>query len=140
MLPIAYFCFMETKQIRYDIYLNHLTLNVHSQTPITGISTKTKGKYKRQRDDALTKLNQEQTALLIYCLQKARIILKDEYLSNKEAGQAFAMLTGYSADTLRQSLGKADLSRIITKKNVKALHDTLTNLTILIGNDMKPEK
>ena len=66
---------METKQIRYEIYLKHLTLNVHSQAPITGVSTKTKVKYKRQRDDALTKLNQEQTALLIYCLQKTRIIL-----------------------------------------------------------------
>jgi hypothetical protein len=107
---------------------------------VESISVKTRGKYKREYDDKLTKLNQEQTALLIHCLQKGRIIFKDEYLSNKEAGQAFAMLTGYSPDTLRQNLGKADLSRIVTKKNVRALHDALTNLTIQIGNEMKPEK
>ena len=111
-----------------------------SLNSVEAISIKTKGRYKRQYDDKLTKLNQEQTALLIYCLQKGRIILKDEYLNNKEAGQAFSMLTGYSADTLRQNLGSTDLNQIVSKKNVKAVHDALTNLTILIGNDIRPEK
>jgi hypothetical protein len=113
---------------------------VNTSNGSEAISIKTKGRYKRQQDDKLTKLNQEQTALLIYCLQKGRIILKDEYLNNKEAGQAFGILTGYSPDSLRQNLGKTDLPRIVTKRNIKAVHDALTNLTILIGNDIKPEK
>jgi hypothetical protein len=103
-------------------------------------AVKTKGKHKRELGDRLTKLNQEQTALLIYALQKGRIILKDEDLNNKEAGQAFSILTGFSADTLRQNLGKTELKRIITKKNMDAVHAALTNLTILIDKEIKPDK
>jgi hypothetical protein len=101
---------------------------------------KTKGKHKRELGDRLTKLNQEQTALLIYCLQKGKLILKDEDLNNKEAGQAFSILTGFSADTLRQNLGKTELKRITTKKNIDAVHAVLTSLTILIDKEIKPDK
>ena len=59
-------------------------------------TTKIKGKIKRERDDKVTLLNQEQTGLLIYCLRKTKVILNDEFLNNKQAGQAFSILTGYS--------------------------------------------
>ncbi len=102
--------------------------------------TKIKGKVKRERDDNVTKLNQEQTALLIYCLQAGKIILKDENLNNKEAGQAFALLTGYSADSLRQNLSKAELERISTKKNFDAISNVLTSLQLLISREIKNKK
>src|SRR6218665_2582087 len=44
----------------------------------TGAKTKTKGIPKREAGDNLTKLNQEQTALLLKYLQKGSLILKDE--------------------------------------------------------------
>jgi hypothetical protein len=106
----------------------------------TGKDTKIKGKVKRERDDNVTKLNQEQTALLIYCLQAGKIILKDENLNNKEAGQAFALLTGYSADSLRQNLNKAELERISTKKNFDAISNILTSLQLLISREIKNKK
>lgn len=103
------------------------------------IETTTKSKVKRTRDDNITKLNQEQTALLIYCLQKTKVILTDEYLNNKEAGQAFSLLTGYSADTIRQNLNKSELGRIATSKNVEAVTKTLSELKQLIDKEIKPE-
>ncbi|MBI4930509.1 MAG: hypothetical protein HY841_07090 [Bacteroidetes bacterium] len=101
---------------------------------------KTKGKIKRERDDKATRLNQEQTALLIYCLRKTQVILKDEYLNNKETGQAFSILTGYSADTIRQNLNKSELARIATQKNITALLQTLTDIQKLIDKEIMPEE
>ncbi len=101
---------------------------------------KIKGKIKREREDNVTKLNQEQTALLIHFLQAGKIILKDEYLNNKEAGQAFSILTGYSADSLRQNLSKMELQRISTKKNVDIIANILTHLQLLIDKAGKDKK
>lgn len=105
-----------------------------------GLQGKTKGKTKRERDDNVTKLNQEQTALLIYYLQSAKIILRDEYLNNKEAGQAFSILTGYSADSLRQNLNKSELQRISSKKNIDAVANALTTIQLLIDRELKSKK
>lgn len=103
-------------------------------------SIKTKGKSKREAEDSVTALNQEQTALLIHFLQQTKIILKDEALNNKEAGQAFSVLTGYSADTLRQTIGKPEIERIATKKNLTQLHNVLTRMGILIDNKLRGKK
>ena len=100
---------------------------------------KTKGKPKRDRDDKLTCLNQEQTALLIYCLRETKIILKDELLNNKEAGQAFSALTGYSADTIRQNLNKSEVARLATSKNIDAVTKAINDLNKFIENQIKPE-
>lgn len=109
--------------------------------PLSGTETiKAKWKVKRDRDDGLTKLNQEQTALLIYLLQEGKIILKDEFLNNKDAGQAFAILTGFSGDSLRQNLGKAEIQRISTKKNMTVVANTLTNIQLLIDRKLKDIK
>jgi len=99
-----------------------------------------KGKIKRGREDNITKLNQEQTALLIYFLQAGRLILRDEYLNNKEAGQAFSVLTGFSADSIRQNLSDGELKRISTKKNLDLLANSLTSLQLLIDKERKEKK
>ncbi len=103
-------------------------------------SAKTKNKKKRSRDDNVTKLNQEQTALLIHFMQVGKIILKDEDLNNKDAGQAFSVLTGYSADSLRQNLNKTELARISTKKNYDLVANAFTHLQLLIAKELKEKK
>ncbi|MBA3665091.1 MAG: hypothetical protein H0W61_12895 [Bacteroidetes bacterium] len=103
-------------------------------------AAKTKGKVKRERDDSVTKLNQEQTALLIHFLQAGKIILKDENLNNKDAGHAFSILTGYSADSLRQNLSKTELQRISTPKNISIIANAFTNLQLLINKEIKDKK
>lgn len=60
----------------------------------------------RQGDDKLTSLNREQTVLLIYYLQAAKVFLRDEYLTDTDAGREFELLTGYSSNTIRQGLTK----------------------------------
>lgn len=100
---------------------------------------KTKGKIKRERDDKITQLNMEQTALLIYCLRHNKIILKDEYLNDKEAGYAFSILTGYSSETIRQNLNKKEITRLSTKKNVEILLRSLKDVQRYIENQIKPE-
>lgn len=100
---------------------------------------KTKGKVKREREDKITTLNQEQTALLIYGLRNVKIILRDEYLNNKEAGQAFSILTGYSGETIRQNLNKSEQARIATKKNIGIVTKSLKDLLKFIENEMEPE-
>lgn len=99
--------------------------------------TKTKGKHKREAKDELTDLTQEQTALFIDYLQRAKIILKGTNLSNKEAGQVFSILTGYSSDTLRQNLSKAELGRIANTRNRTGLYNLLTRLIALVKKDLE---
>lgn len=101
---------------------------------------RSKGKIKREREDNLTRLNQEQTTLLVHFLQAGKIILRDEYLNNKEAGQAFSVLTGYSADSIRQNLSETELKRISNKKNLDSLSNALTSLQLLIDKERKEKK
>ena len=111
------------------------------ETTLSGThNAKIKGKIKRSRDDSVTKLNQEQTALLIHYLRAGKIILKDEYLKPKEAGQAFSILTGYSADSLRQNLSEAEIKRISIKKNIDAVANALTSIQLLIPKEIKDKK
>lgn len=103
---------------------------------ITDTQTNTKKtKIKREANDKLTCLNQEQTVLLMYYLQQERVLLKDEYLSDKEAGIAFEALTGYSQNTLRQNLSKFHLYQ--NKPNLKEIDNLLTRLKIAIDKDLK---
>ena len=104
------------------------------------IEPKIKGKIKRERDDKVTLLNQEQTALLIYCLRKTKVILIDEFLNNKEAGVAFSILTGYSADTIRQNLSKTELHKTATAKNVEMVEKALKEVLKYIEKQVKPEE
>lgn len=90
----------------------------------------------RESRDKLTSLSQEQTVLLMYYLQKERVLLKDEYLTDSEAGQAFEILTGYSQDTLRQNLGKFYL--IQNHTNLRALNDLLSRLKASLERDLAP--
>ena len=100
---------------------------------------KTKVRIKRERDDKVTLLNQEQTALLIYCLRKTRVILIDEFLNNKEAGHAFSILTGYSADTIRQNLTKTEVAKTATAKNVEVVEKALKEVLKYMDKEIKPE-
>lgn len=82
---------------------------------------KLKGRPNRTGDDKLTALNQEQTVLLIHLLQRSKIFFQGDFLTNKQAGQAFHILTGYSADTIRQKLANTELNAINNKKNLTDL-------------------
>jgi len=120
--------------------INEWIAEQEKETTLYGTAdTKTKGKPKRERDDKITCLNQEQTALLIYCLRETKIILKDEFLNNKEAGRAFSMLTGYSADTIRQNLNKSEVARLATIKNIDTVTKALNDLLKFIEDKVKPE-
>lgn len=121
--------------------INEWIADKEKEASLSGIpEMKIKGKIKRDREDSVTKLNQEQTALLIHFLQAGKIILKDEYLNNKEAGHAFSILTGYSADSLRQNLSRMELERISTKKNIDMIANIFTHLQLLIDKAGKDKK
>ncbi len=94
-----------------------------------------KAKIKRNANDRLTSLTQEQTALLLHYLQQERVFLKDEYLKNKEAGIAFEILTGYSQNTLRQNL--SGVKEYQNKINLKEIDNLLTRLKIAIDKALK---
>lgn len=94
-----------------------------------------KGKVKREAQDKLTCLSQEQTVLLMYYLQQERVLLKDEYLTDMDAGKAFEILTGYSQHTLRQNLSKFNLYQ--SKINLKEIDHLLTRLKIAIDKALK---
>jgi hypothetical protein len=126
-----------SETVKEWIKLNEVDSN---QKDLSGAETKIKGKIKRTRDDNVTKLNQEQTTLLIHYLKAGKIILKGEYLNDKEAGQAFSILTGYSADSLRQSLSEAEIKRISIKKNIDAVANALMSIQLLIPKEIKDKK
>lgn len=77
--------------------------------------------------------------MLIYCLRETKVIFADEYLNNKEAGQAFSILTGYSVDTIRQNLNKTELAKAATVKNVEVVEKALKELLRFIDHEIKTE-
>lgn len=99
-----------------------------------------KGRMQRVAGDNLTRLSQEQTALFVELLRFGRIILSDEHLNAKQAGIAFHILTGYSADSLRMKLSKQELLKLKTKDNLNEIHAALTRLTVQIENDIRELK
>ena len=80
----------------------------------------------RKQHDNLTCLNQEQTALVMYYLQHENVFLKSHYLDDTTMGIAFEILTGYSFNTLRQTVGKFGKSK--TPENVKEISKLLARL------------
>lgn len=90
---------------------------------------------KRKSHDKFTCLSQEQTVLLMYYLQEERVLLKDEYLSDLDAGIAFETLTGYSQNTLRQNLSHYHLYK--NRTNLKVIENLLNRLKVAVGNDLK---
>ncbi len=101
---------------------------------------KVKGRPQRTSEDKLTALNQEQTVLLIRLLQESKGILQGDFLSNKLSGQAFHILTGFSADTIRQKLSTTELEPIRNRKNLTEVDNFLAKLRIQIGKELKDKK
>lgn len=112
-----------------------LKLQEHSS-----VKAKTKGKPKRQAGDKTTVLSQEQTTVLIHFLKEAKIIHRGEYLTNKEAGEAFSILTGYSADTIRQTLGSQEIEKICTKENLIEVENSLKQAINFIQRKKQDKK
>ncbi|MCX6182999.1 MAG: hypothetical protein NT150_13855 [Bacteroidetes bacterium] len=94
-----------------------------------------KGRLTRQASDKLTILSQEQTVLLMFYLQQEKVFLKDEYLTDMDAGKAFEILTGYSQHTLRQKLSKYYLYQ--NRENLKEIDHLLTRLKIAVDKTLK---
>ena len=91
-----------------------------------------KSKTKRKPKDDKTSLSEEQTVLLMYYLQREKVILKD--LEDSYMGQAFEILTGYSQHSLRQDLSKYNTCQ--TKINLKALNSLLAKLKTAIDETL----
>lgn len=123
------------KMLQYEHYT--FTEEEEKPEPDTLGDLNTKGRIQRTPGDNLTKLSQEQTALLVDYLKRGSIVLKGDYLNDKTAGLALALLTGFSPESLRQKISPAKRKEVLTKKNLEALHDILTNITILIKRDLK---
>ena len=98
-------------------------------------SGKKHGRINRRAEDNITALNREQTILLIQYLKEAGVFLRDEYLTDADAGKAFELLTGYSQNTLRQDLGK--FYQFQNKENLKKLHQIFSQLTQQIDKQLK---
>jgi hypothetical protein len=109
----------------------------NTKDPLNGAASQPLKRFnvKREAQDKLTCLSQEQTVLLMYYLQQERVFLKDEYLKDMDAGKAFEILTGYSQHTLRQNLGKFYLFQ--NKQNLKEIDHILTRLKIAIDRALK---
>jgi len=61
-------------------------------------------------------------------MQQNGIILKGSYLTYTQAGKAFNILTGYSANTLRQQLGMKGEIETAKFEDYKELHQVIIQL------------
>ncbi len=91
-----------------------------------------KGRKQRESGDKLTCLSQNQTVLLIEFMQKAGIILDEDYLNYTQAGKALNLLTGYSPHTIRQQLGSKGYIEGVKHEDFKELYEAIQNLSKLI--------
>jgi hypothetical protein len=91
-----------------------------------------KGRRQREAGDQWTCLNQNQTVLLIEFMQKAGIILNGDLLNYTQAGKAFQILTGYSAQTIRQQLGIKGINEGVKFEDYTVLYEAVKRLTELI--------
>lgn len=101
----------------------------------SSLSGKKRGRINRRAEDNITSLNREQTILLIQYLKEVGVFLKDEYLTDLDAGKAFELLTGYSQNTLRQDLGK--FYQFQNKENLKKLHQIFSQVIHQIEAQLK---
>lgn len=124
----------------------YLTLEPEIREPDTEVKSEEgvlKGRFKgfRDRNDNITRLSLKHTAILIYCLQETKAILNKAYIDDKKIGMAFSILTGFSADTLRQNLNKLKLTEIAnSRKNVETVEKLLKDMIEFIKNNIKPER
>lgn len=103
---------------------------VENESGDSTLSGKKRGRINRRAEDNITSLNREQTILLIQYLKEASVFLRDEYLTDLDAGKAFELLTGDSQNTLRQDLGK--FYQFQSKENLKKLHQIFSQIIHLI--------
>lgn len=94
------------------------------------IVSRKKGVITRVQNDNVTRLSQEQTVLFITVLQQLGVFLKDEYLTDADAGKAFDILTGYSHNTIRQKLAR--YTEFATQQNLHALKLVITQVSGMI--------
>lgn len=90
-----------------------------------------KGVITRVQNDSVTSLSQEQTVLLFTVLQQLGVFLKDEYLTDADAGKAFDILTGYSHNTIRQKLAR--YTEFATQQNLHALKLVIAQVSGMIA-------
>jgi hypothetical protein len=118
-----------------------IVLNADNSNAIDGTTESEwhrKGRRKREADDKMTCLNQEQTVLFINYLKLHRVVLNGDNLKHMDAGIAFSILTGYSKNTLRQNL--SDSGHGLTKSNLVEIDNLLTRMKIAIEKDLKEVK
>jgi hypothetical protein len=101
----------------------------------SGLNEKKRGRINRRAEDNITSLNREQTILFIQYMKDNGVFLKDEYLTDLDAGKAFELLTGFSQHTLRQDLGK--FYQFQNKENLEKLHQTFSRITRQIEAQLK---
>lgn len=88
-------------------------------------------KVRRDKDDNITVLKADQTVYLALFLKEARIILKDNtYQTNAEIAKALQVMTGYSAESMRQVMSTP--IEKIDKKDLRALKTNVENLLSFI--------
>jgi len=108
------------------------------QNSLAGTALKAAEEAENKRRKALDKatvLSQEQSVLLLHYLKEIKVFLREHNLSNKDAGIAFGILTGYSHDTIRQKLGK--LEPLLNYENLEFLYNYTVRLQKAIDIDLK---
>jgi hypothetical protein len=115
--------------------LKEKQLHQTSSSITNSIGIRKKGVIRRMQNDSVTCLSQEQTVLLFSMLQQIGIFMKDEYLTDADAGKAFEILTGYSQNTIRQKLAR--YTEFATLQNLLALKQTIAQVTNIINETLK---
>jgi hypothetical protein len=117
-------------------------LNQSPDYSLTGVESNVEQPFKRGRSamrrdasDNWTVLNVEETVSFIHYLQKTKVFLKEEYLSDKDASLAFEILTGYSRNTIRVKLGQIHHEHSFA--HGKTLIKQLENVIQLINESLK---
>lgn len=127
------------------VFTNHKNLTIQEWiddkiTATSEINVKYRQKFPRKPGDGYTDLNVDKIALLANYLRQSRFILSEDYVNNKDAGEALSILTGYSNVHLRQKLGEAELKQLLTRKNLDELHNFILRLLKRIKDDLSGNK
>lgn len=99
---------------------------------------KPKKKNIRARSDGTTLLNEEQTALFIPVLQRARILLPD--IKPSYIGDAMEILSGFSSNSIRHLLSPKEIKSLFTEKNLKELHNSLSRAITVVDTQLRELK
>lgn len=89
----------------------------------------------RRKNDELTYLSRERTALLIDILREVNVFLKEDFQSNVNVAKAIQVLTGYTHNKLR-----TDLTAIPANEDLVATKEILQKSINLIDNQLKKRK